>query len=101
MPKNTSPTSNEAAESSSKNHSVLDFLYYDSRRIASYLSQFDPDGHLQRVTRGKTGNRGKTETSTKEAKGGILGFAEGTYAAATEESFDLAQGYEREFDPLW
>jgi hypothetical protein len=75
MPENISTKSNAADESDSSAHFVLDFLYYDSRRIGSYLSQFEPDGHLQSVTRGKSGSKGKKETATKEAKGGVVGFA--------------------------
>jgi hypothetical protein len=38
---------------------VLDFLYHDSRRIGSFLSQFEVDGHLQSFTRHKDAARSK------------------------------------------
>lgn len=99
MPENTSKTSSEG-EGASSDHSVLDFLYHDSRRIASFLSQFEPDGHLQQITRSKDGGKGKKETSATEAKGN-LGVASGKYTGSTETSVDLTQGYERVFDPYW
>lgn len=101
MPKSTSGTSKGADERLSNDHSVYDYLYYDSRRIGSYLSQFDPDGHLQLITRGKTGSRGKKDTSTREGKGGIPGVAEGGYTGSTETAVDMSHGYERVFDPMW
>lgn len=101
MPKSISGTSKEGDDASSSDPSVFDFLYYDSRRIGSYLSQFDPDGHLQQVTSGKSGTKGKKNTSTHEGKGGIPGFAEGAYTKGIDTSVDMTQGYERVFDPLW
>lgn len=99
MPETTSTTSN-ATDEGSNDHSVLDFLYHDSRRIASFLAQFEPSGHLQQVTQTKAGSRGKQEASTTEVKGS-LGVAGGAYTANQETSLELAQGYERIFDPFW
>jgi phage gp16-like protein len=48
--------------------SVNDFLYNDARRIASFLSQFDKDGHLTALVR----TQGITE-STGSNYGGTGG----------------------------
>lgn len=99
MPGSTSKTST-AAEGASSDHSVLDFLYHDSRRIGSFLAQFEPYGHLQQITQTKDGAKGKKEVSTTEAKGSV-GVVGGGYTGSTENTVDLAQGYEKLFDPYW
>lgn len=99
MPKNTSTTSNLADESSSA-PSVFDFLYHDSRRIGSFLSQFEGDGHLQQFTRTKDGSRGKKDTTSHDVKGNV-GIASGTMHGATEIAHEMSEGYTRVFDPLW
>ena len=98
MPKNTTRTS-VAADADSGALSVLDFLYHDSRRVGSFLAQFEV-GHLQQLTQTKDGSRGKVETSEAEAKGSV-GIAGGSYKGSTARSVDIAEGYSRVFDPHW
>ena len=99
MPKNTSTTSKLADENSSA-PSVFDFLYHDSRRIGSFLSQFEGDGHLQQLTRTKGGQKGKKDTSAHDMKGN-LGVASGTVHGGTEISHEMNEGYSRVIDPYW
>lgn len=99
MPKSTSKTSDPEGEASNA-RSVLDFLYHDSRRIASFLAQFEGDGHLQSLTRTKDGSRGKTRASETGVKG-TIGIAAGDHKGSTETSVELAEGYARVFDPYW
>lgn len=99
MPNSTSKTSALADEGSSA-PSVLDFLYHDSRRIGSFLAQFEGDGHLQQFTRSKDGKRGKKETSSHDVKGNV-GVASGTLKGSTETSTEMGEGYSGVFDPLW
>lgn len=99
MPKSTSATSDQVEEGSSA-PSVLDFLYHDSRRIGSFLSQFEGDGHLQQLTRTKDGSRGKKETSAHDMKGNV-GIASGKLHGSTETALEMAEGYARVFDPYW
>lgn len=80
--------------------SVLDFLYHDSRRIGSFLAQFEGDGHLQQLTRTKDGSRAKKEQSQADIKG-TVGFASGTHKGSTETGVTLEEGYARVFDPYW
>jgi hypothetical protein len=97
--KNTSKTS-ELADEGSGAPSVLDFLYHDSRRIGSFLSQFEGDGHLEKLTRTKDGSRGKKENSAHEIKGNV-GLAGGIVKGGTETALEMAEGYSRVFDPYW
>ncbi|MFX6435387.1 hypothetical protein ABTG69_19580, partial [Acinetobacter baumannii] len=66
----------DQADADSSAPFVLDFLYHDSRRIGSFLSQFEEDGHLQQFTRTKNGSRSKRENSRREG-GANFGVAAG------------------------
>lgn len=78
----------------------MTFLYHDSRRIGSFLAQFEGDGHLQQMTRNKDGSRGKRETSGHEAKGNV-GIAGGKLHGSTDTTLDMSEGYSKVFDPYW
>jgi len=81
--------------------SVFDFLYHDSRRIASFLSQFDDNGHLTGLT--------KAETAAKSAKRGkkiglggespLLGGAKVEFELSPSEAG--SESLERVYDPFW
>ena len=85
---------------SSPGPSVLDFLYQDSRRIGSFLAQFEGDGHLQELTRTKDGSKGKRDSSSHEAKGNI-GVAAGTVKGGIETTAEMQEGFAKVFDPYW
>jgi hypothetical protein len=90
----------EAAEGGSTDRFVLDFLYNDSRRIGSFLAQFEP-GHLQRYTQTREAERARQDTSERSGKGKIPGLAEGEVSAAQQVVASAAEAYERVFDPYW
>lgn len=99
MPKSTSETLNpEGAVSDAA--FVLDFLYHDSRRIGSFLSQFEGDGHLQQFTRTKSGSRNKKEANVSDLKGNV-GLVAGSLKGSVETGIEMAEGYSRVFDPYW
>jgi hypothetical protein len=99
MPTDTSTTFEQEDDPSSA-RSVLDFLYHDSRRIGSFLSQFEGDGHLQQLTRTKDAERGKKEASKKDGKAD-LGLLSGGLEGTKETTVSSAEGYARVFDPYW
>lgn len=99
MPNSTSEISSPEEDPSSVPF-VLDFLYHDSRRIGSFLSQFEGDGHLQQITRKKDGTRAKKETSSNDLKGNI-GLLGGSFKGGLETNLEMAEGYSRVFDPYW
>jgi hypothetical protein len=99
MSKSNSPISRQEDETSN-GPSVLDFLYHDSRRIGSFLAQFEGDGHLQQLTRTKNGSKGKRDSSSHEAKGNI-GVAAGTVKGGVETTAEMQEGLARVFDPYW
>ncbi len=91
------PTAQGAVE----HDSVYDFLYHDSRRIASFLSQFDANGHLTSLTQGE----GVTKDAKRSKKFGIgaqvpiLGGGNVDFEVGPGESG--SQSLERVYDPFW
>jgi hypothetical protein len=84
-----------------KNNSVFDFLYRDSRRIASFIAQFETHGVLQQVK--ATEAVGRTGSSKTTASGGVdlvtvMGGGVAIDDTVTDEEHDAA---ERTYDPLW
>ena len=81
--------------------SVFDFLYHDSRRIASFLSQFDNNGLLTGVTQG--------DSITKDAKrgkkigigGDVALFGGGNIEFEVSPGESGSQTLERVYDPFW
>lgn len=96
----TKSTTSEAADDGSADRFVLDFLYNDSRRIGSFLAQFEP-GHLQQYTHTKGAERAHKDTSERSGKGKIPGLAEGEIKGAHEVSASADEAYQRVFDPYW
>ncbi len=79
---------------------VLDFLYHDARRVASFLAQFDPSGHL-------TGLKQSENVSRTEGEDGNVQATANALVARASGSFVLRRGSsageasERTYDPFW
>lgn len=97
-------TVSEREQDERENDSVFDFLYCDTRRIGSFLAQFDDAGHLQQVI--------QRESVVKGVKRGVeIGVGGGATLAGTGGSGNLSfkrgpsdegsEGSERLYDPLW
>jgi hypothetical protein len=80
--------------------SVYDFLYYDTTRIASFLSQFDPSGHLTEVTQGEQIHRRKLTKSSSQIKGS-LAVIEGGLSLNSEVDTGDGKESRRTYDPRW
>jgi hypothetical protein len=81
--------------------SVYDFLYNDARRIASFLSQFDKDGHLTALVR----TQGITE-STGSNYGGTGGVTAHMLVnlnanAGRNVSESGSDSSSKTYDPIW
>lgn len=94
-------TASQGGPDEAEADSVFDFLYHDSRRIASFLSQFDENGLLTGLTQGegvtKGARRGKRIGIGAQAPilgGGNLEFEIGPGEAGS-------QTMERVYDPFW
>lgn len=103
MSKNAKKVS-DAGQGDRKGDSVYDFLYCDSRRIGSFLAQFDASGHLQQVTQRESVSKGNKRGMSLKLGGGAsylgtggtgeVAFERGPGETGSEES-------ELVFDPLW
>jgi hypothetical protein len=80
--------------------SVLDFLYHDVRRVASFLAQFDPSGHLTGLKQSENVSEQQSEEGTVSATANAVGAR----AVGTHVNKRLSAGgeaTERTYDPLW
>lgn len=82
-------------------NSVYDFLYYDQRRIGSFLGQFDPDGILQSRKRIAGVDKSSQSTASYDLKAGIPVVAQGRASYEDGVSEQYAKGAEHTYDPLW
>jgi hypothetical protein len=90
-----------AAHDEAEPDSVYDFLYHDSRRIASFLSQFDNNGLLTGLTQGDSVSKG-AKRSKKIGLGGdvaLLGGGKVEFEVGPGEVG--SQTLERVYDPFW
>jgi len=97
------PESKSAAavsESRAKN-SVFDFLYHDSRRIASFLAQLDELGHLQQITQSNQASEGEGESTKTTGNLGFPGVAGGKLEKGVEASSSHTETSQRVYDPFW
>jgi hypothetical protein len=85
---------------------VYDFLYHDSRRVGSFLAQFDYFGHLQQITATETATKGTKPGYSLKLAGnvpmpGTFEGAEGSVTLGREPSQTGSEAQERVYDPLW
>lgn len=82
-------------------NSVYDFLYYDERRIGSFLGQFDPDGILQSRKRIAGVDKSSQEKATYGVKAGLPIVAQGATSYEGGDTERYAKSAEHTYDPLW
>ncbi|MEG8025069.1 hypothetical protein QP162_12720 [Sphingomonas aurantiaca] len=90
----------ERTEESSNDRSVFDFLYNDSRRVASYLSQFE-GGHLTQLTRSNETGSSTSEQSGRDFSLGVTRVLGGGSRSSETEGESAKEGLVRTFDPYW
>lgn len=88
----------EAAPSPSP--SVLDFLYHDSRRVGSFLSQFDP-GFLQSLTRTAEASKVDTERVGRGVAVGAPSVLGGNRASGEDVAVGTRNTLQQIYDPYW
>lgn len=80
--------------------SVFDFLYHDSRRIASFLSQFDNNGLLTGLTQAEGVTKG-AKRSKKVGFGGNSPIGGGNVEFEIGPGESGSESLERVYDPFW
>lgn len=94
-------TASQGEQGEAEPDSVFDFLYHDSRRIASFLSQFDANGLLTSLTQGESATKG-AKRGKKIGLGGespLLGGAKVEFELSPGEAG--SESLERVYDPFW
>ncbi|WP_264593151.1 hypothetical protein [Sphingobium sp. B1D7B] len=81
--------------------SVFDFLYHDSRRIASFLSQFDDNGLLTGLTQGDTVSKGAKRSKRVGLGGDVALLGGGKLEFEVGPGEVGTQTLERVYDPFW
>lgn len=91
----------EKASGPLEKSTVVDFLYQDVRRVGSFLAQFDPDGHLQSLTRAQQVSESASSKSGLSGSAGIPAVAK--FGALSEEQVleGANDSTTRTYDPLW
>lgn len=81
--------------------SVLDFLYYDARRVGVFLSQFNNYGHLTQLTKGREATERAKTSDVVDGSVSVPGFAKarGSYGSENESLDRL--GNQETYDPTW
>jgi hypothetical protein len=100
MSKSVEKASHEAQDEAPLD-SVYDFLYHDSRRIGSFLSQFDNNGLLTGLNRGETSSLG-SKRGWKFGAGGDLPLLGGANVSVEREPSESgSETLQRSYDPFW
>jgi hypothetical protein len=96
---NTSKTS-DAAPEPPEDASVFDFLYADTARIASIISQFNDFGNLTDIIHSKTAERSKSDRGTVGVEGGaIIAKGNGSLEKGTQSA--VSENNQKSYDPRW
>jgi hypothetical protein len=97
----TSKGRSKEEESVHGNDSVFDFLYHDSRRIQSFLAQFEELGHTQQLRHTAAAARSKGMRHGASAGGEIPLIAKGQANMERTSSAEGRETLERTYDPFW
>lgn len=81
--------------------SVFDFLYHDSRRIASFLSQFDDNGLLTGLTKGESVGKSAKRAKKIGFGGDVALLGGGKVEFELGPSEGGSESLERVYDPFW
>ncbi len=81
--------------------SVYDFLYHDTARVASFLAQFDPSGHLTGVEQTDTAEQTSSDKTGGSVKGGVPTLLGTSATYEGQSSTRGGEGSKRTYDPLW
>ena len=103
MSKKDAPASEKALGEFQK-VSVYDFFYCDSRRIGSFLAQFDYSGHLERLIQRETATTGAKRGWKAQFGGGaqVVGTGgSGSLSLELSPTNGGSEANERVYDPLW
>ena len=94
-------TSREDSGGRDESSEVYDFLYYDTRRIGSFLAQLGQYGTPGRLTHRQSSGENSREVAGSKLGGGAPGVASGEASNQVETATQYAVSLDQEYDPLW
>lgn len=98
---NSDEIASEEEQGEPVNDSVFDFLYHDSRRIASFLSQFDNNGLLTGLTQSESATIGGKRSKKFGLSGNAPLIGGGGIDVELGSGETGNQALERVYDPFW
>lgn len=90
----------EEAQDDREAPSVLDFLYHDSQRVASFLSQFDACGHPTGIKQTEANESGLISRADANASAG-LAVVRAAGSFEDQNSIGEREQSEWAYDPIW
>jgi len=100
MSRNVEEVSEEGPDAL-ENTSVYDFMYHDARRIASFLSQFDNNGHLTGIKQNESVAKGSTRSKSFGINANLPLIGGGGVTGLIGPGETGREGVERVYDPIW
>jgi hypothetical protein len=100
MSKNVEKASEEE-RAAPESTSVFDFIYHDARRIASFLSQFDDNGHLTSIKQTESVSLGVTRGKSFGINGSLPALGGAGVQVQVGPGETGREGLERAYDPIW
>jgi hypothetical protein len=89
------------AEHGESESEIFDFLYYDARRVVSYLGQLDSSGHLQQVKKSDSAGTSIVNKFGASAGASIPLIMEGKGNFDRQSTEEKKDSFERTYDPFW
>lgn len=94
-------TVSEVEQEQQESDSVFDFLYYDARRVGSYLSQFDNFGLLQTIKHVEGTTEARSSSFSGSAGLNVPLVVKGQTGADHRISEEARENAEKSYDPFW
>jgi len=94
-------TSEEGFGDPAESSEVYDFLYYDNRRIGSFLAQLGQYGTPGKVTHRQSSGENSRNLAGSKMGGGVAGVASGEANSQAETAVQYGEALDQEYDPLW
>lgn len=94
-------TISDAAQDAAQQDSVYDFLYHDARRIASFLGQLDPSGHITTIKQTAAISKQEGEDGNVQTSLNLLKLAGINSGYTIKAASTAGESSERNYDPIW
>ena len=80
---------------------IIDFIYYDTRRVSSFLAQFEEIGHLTNITSNKSASKKKSSHVSGDGSVSLPLNAKGKAGGGSGDEVSKTEDRGNTYDPLW